>query len=382
MGTPHRRGRYRLHPVPETGLDVTQTGEPDVGGGGAVSAFRARGPRNGRVLRPDDSFLLRPDIPAPGDYPLVAAQRDVLAEWAAQVQAGNIKAGTLTTHSRHVATMVKFATARGATTVADVDTTLLVDWLFTPNHHNGEPATPSISKSRRAVASSFFYTCFRLGIAEVNPAVNLPAMQTGKRHVAPFDDAEIAQLKEASQYAFRDTKAPAALALALLGAAPGEVGSIRCSDVHLADMLVKAHGGGTRYAPRWLPIDDPWCFEQLAARIHALAEKHPADWQHRYVSYTPMPGKDDDFARRSAATSTTLTKVIKKAGLHRQGWSRVASVTEYVAARVFADTGRVEAVAARLGMTRLDDAAHLVGYDWQTQFATPGPDSIDVGGAR
>ena len=29
-----------------------------------MSAFRARRPRDGRVLRPDDSFLLRDDIPA------------------------------------------------------------------------------------------------------------------------------------------------------------------------------------------------------------------------------------------------------------------------------------------------------------------------------
>ena len=46
----------------------------------------------------------------------------------------------------------------------------------------------------------------------------------------------------------------------------------------------------------------------------------------------------------------------------------MASINEYVAARVFAETGRVEAVAARLGLARLDVAAHLVGYDWRASF--------------
>jgi len=35
---------------------------------------------------------------------------------------------------------------------------------------------------------------------------------------------------------------------------------------------------------------------------------------------------------------------------------------------VWGATGRVEAVAARLGMSSLDRAAHLVGYDWRPLF--------------
>jgi hypothetical protein len=55
------------------------------------------------------------------------------------------------------------------------------------------------------------------------------------------------------------------------------------------------------------------------------------------------------------------------------GVTRVASITEYVARRVFLETGRVEAVAARLGLRKLDDAAHLCGYDWQAEMRQPGP---------
>ncbi len=69
----------------------------------------------------------------------------------------------------------------------------------------------------------------------------------------------------------------------------------------------------------------------------------------------------------------TVGKIIERAGIKVNGVTRVASVTEYVARRVFLRTGRVEAVAARLGLSKLDDAAHLCGYDWRTETRLPGP---------
>jgi len=49
------------------------------------------------------------------------------------------------------------------------------------------------------------------------------------------------------------------------------------------------------------------------------------------------------------------------------------SLREWLAAKVFAETGRVEAVAARLGMASLDAAAHLVGYNWTREFDIDAP---------
>ena len=69
-----------------------------------------------------------------------------------------------------------------------------------------------------------------------------------------------------------------------------------------------------------------------------------------------------------------ITKALDRAGLKQPGHIRVAAINEYVAAKVFAQTGRVEAVAARLGMRSLDAAAHLLGLDWRAQYAPPGPE--------
>lgn len=370
--SPRRRGRHQLHPP-------TPQQQPRPLGCDDMSAFRSRSSRIGRVLRPDDAFVLRPGLPMPGAVSVAAAFALVIADWKQQVLAGQIAEGTVSTHSKHLATLAKFAAARGASLVCDVSNELLNEWMFAANAYTGEPSAESTFRIRRAVAASAYYTMFRLGITDSSPAANLPNGTRSARYVSAFSDTDIDRLKEAAQFRFRETKSPAALALALLGAAPGEVGSITCADIHLTDMLVRAHGGGTRYAQRWLPIDDPWAFDQLAARLAVFAREHPDDWEQRYVAYTPRPGNDDDFARRSAATSTTLSKVIERAGLKNNGVRRVASIGEYVAVRIFAETGRIEAVAARLGINKLDDVAHIVGYDWKTEFAITGPVNLSGG---
>jgi integrase len=331
------------------------------------------------VERPDSPFVLRAGVPMPGAMPVGEAADLVVAEWQRQAAVGQISEGTVATHSAHLARLVKFAAARGAGLVCDLSTNVLLEWTNAANGYTGQPVPDTTRYARKAVASAFFHTCYRLGITDQNPAQTLPARKARDRYVHPFTPEQIDRLKDQAASAHKETKGPTALALVLLGCSSGEVGAITARDVYLTQMLVDAHGGGDRYAQRWLPIDDPWCFDQLAARLRALADKHPGDWQDRFVAYDPQPGKDDDARRRAAATSMTVGKVIERAGLKVNGVTRVASITESVARRVFLETGRVEAVAARLGLPKLDDAAHLCGYDWQTEMRQPGPSEQDGG---
>lgn len=365
-----RRGRHALHPTPVPDAPAGTGADPD---GGTVSGFRNRPTRNGRVERPDGPFVLRPDLPMAGAMPVSEASELVTAEWGRQAAAGQITVGTVGTHTAHLKRLAAFAQARGAAMVCDLSTNLLLEWTNAANAYTGEPVPDTTRYARRAVASAFFHTCFRLGITDQNPAQTLPSRKTRDRYVHPFTPTQIDRLKEMAGERHKATKGPAAFALVLLGCSSGEVGAIRARDIHLREMLVDAHGGGDRYTRRWLPIDDPWCFDQLAARLRTLAEKHPDNWQDRYIGYDPHPSKPDDPKRRAAATSMTVGKIIERAGLKVNGVTRVASITEYVARRVFLETGRVEAVAVRLGLSKLDDAARLCGYDWQAEMCQPGP---------
>lgn len=338
-----------------------------------MSGFRNRPTRTGRVARPDGPFVLRTGLPMPGAMPVSEAADLVVAEWELQAATGQIALGTVGTHTAHLNRLVKFAQGRGAALVCDLTANLLLEWTNAANAYTGEPVPDTTRYARRAVASAFFHTCFRLGVTDHNPAQQLPSRKSRARYVHPFTPAQIDRLKEMAGERHKATKGPAALALVLLGCSSGEVGAIRARDIHLGEMLVDAHGGGDRYARRWLPIDDPWAFDQLAARLRYLADTYPDNWLDRYVAYRPQPGRDDEPKRRASATSMTVGKIIERAGLKVNGVTRVASITEYVARRIFLETGRVEAVAARLGLNKLDDAARICGYDWQAEMRQPGP---------
>lgn len=66
--------------------------------------------------------------------------------------------------------------------------------------------------------------------------------------------------------------------------------------------------------------------------------------------------------------STNLTRALTAAGVHRPG-VRPRSVREYAANRLYALTGRIEDVAAHLGIESLDSARRLIDNQWQHRFA-------------
>ncbi len=70
-------------------------------------------------------------------------------------------------------------------------------------------------------------------------------------------------------------------------------------------------------------------------------------------------------------------QVLKAAGLDDLPGVTPSSVSLSVALDVYAETGRVEAVAARLGLSSLDTAASIVGADttWRGTYELAGPEA-------
>jgi hypothetical protein len=87
--------------------------------------------------------------------------------------------------------------------------------------------------------------------------------------------------------------------------------------------------------------------------------------------YTPDDVPTD--GRRQAAVSGFLTNLMNKARLHDPGNTRVESIREYVALRVWNDTGDLGAVAHRLGFESLDRAAYICQVKWKTQHVIDAP---------
>lgn len=345
--------------------------------------------QHGRFERSDAPFSLAAHLPADGAVTTRDAVDAVLADWDRQVSTGVISADTVRSYT-DVARTFQTYVAGQADLLCEVTSELVWRWVNSPATRKGATVAPTQNMRglRRAVAVAVYRTLFNVGFTERNVAANLPRITRPARIVSAFTATQIQTLKDhadhdtdTSTYESGYSRTPACLALTLVGAQSGEVGAIRVRDIDLDDWTVHLHGGGTRFDPRTVPIDDSWAWEALAARVAYLAKRYPGEVD-RLVAYNPIPESQPSFATRSAATSGTLGALIKAAGLRKPGKIRVASINEYVAADLFTRTGRVEVVASRLGMRSLDAAAHLVGWDWREQFNPDPTSSRDDGGAQ
>lgn len=359
------RGRRRLHDGVEP-----------------VTRHRAGESRvHGRFQQVEGPFVLRAGLKAPGAVPVMFAVDEVKADWQRQARLGLVAASTVTTHLKVLATLGKFMTAQKVAQVCDMDADTLDAWMNALDVRTGEAPTANMVKQRRAVARTFFKTLAVLGITNHDITVAVRSMTYVERVVAPLSVSDVETLKSLADTSRRIAdepvgalKAPAAIALALLGAQTPEIPVIRVRDVRLLDQAVWVHGCSDRYRERWVPIDDAWAFKALMDRVAYLEGRYgKATAMNMAVAYSPgtkRGGAGEENA--AAATCNTIDRIMKRAGLKKRKRVRVASITEYVAVRVWAETGRVEAVAERLGMSSLDRAAHLVGYDWRGSFAMGG----------
>lgn len=354
-----RRGRARLHAAP--------TGEA------AVNAIVTSAKDSGGFEFPTSIFRLRDDVRAPGDYPLDAAISDVLADWNRQANEGLVWGGTVKSYSTTLNGFARYAAYKGLSLVSDLNSKTIAEWIGAPNTQ-GEPVSNQTYNERLTVARTFFRTLIRLGITDKTPSFSVPRRKHTKRHVDPYTPDEIQRLKDVAEPKKGEpvTKATACLALALLGASSGEIGFVYQPSFWFTDAvavphgfnIVKAEGGGPYYVDRWLPLDDSWARDILLRRLTELETEHPEDFWLHGVAYQPAAGNKNTFERRAPATSNLLSRLIRDAGINKGRSARAASITEYLAQRVYAETNSIETVAARLGMKDLNRAAHIVNPDW------------------
>lgn len=158
----------------------------------------------------------------------------------------------------------------------------------------------------------------------------------------------------------------------------GELPNITTVDVHLDAQRVWAHGGGTRALARWVALDG-WGTEMVGRRLDWLAVNPRTPQEittpHRHLVYAQRKAHVDKHKQQAAGTNL-IGDVLRLAGLRQIPGVRPSSVQEHFARRVYAETGSVEHVAARLGMASLDAAAHLVGLDWRGLYDLDGPPGV------
>lgn len=172
----------------------------------------------------------------------------------------------------------------------------------------------------------------------------------------PLTDDEIALCRTATLQSLTGTRLSAAWALAEATARTAELPHITVDDLGLAAQRVWVHGS-PRTEARWGSLSD-WGAQQLKRRFEVLAR---ADNPSTLLAY----GGAGSATSRQASSCQAISETLRRAGLATEPDVRPLSVAAWAGAQVFAETGRIEAVARALGVRSLDGAARLIDFDWR-----------------
>ncbi len=378
-----RPGRARLHPE--------RAASP-----GGVMSRGAPGEHvaNGRLDQFSGRFRLRTGLLAPGRIRLLDAAAIVAADWDRQVDAGNVKSTTIALYETHTGFLWSYAAAQGVSELCQVDSYLVSKWLAAPAVGFTGTAPVTTQRMRLAAVKAFFTTSMNIGLHDVDPTAGLGLPPRDRRYVQALTDGQDAQCRTTSPLHLGETRTQAMYALAREGASLRENASCVVPDVRLDLGLMWLHDGGARSFDRWVEIRDDWSFQALADRVAYLTETTPAeDLATTRLTYSPRflvtkPHKDaskDQAAREAAAISRGLAGLMKTARVLQRGVTRPESIREWTALKIWEETASVEAVAYRLGMSSLDDAAHVLDRDFRSELAPrnapPPPLTLDPSAA-
>ena len=241
--------------------------------------------------------------------------------------------------------------ARG---VEDLDAEIVRAFVHARHEGGATPSTAAMHWRRSAVR--LLFRIWRdLGLTEGDPTLDLRLPRRSSLATRPLTDDEVAMCRWASLATATETRLPAVWALAEAGATSGEIPFVRCVDVdlrgrHRLAAAVRRPMRGSRRSP----IGD--C-AQVRRRIEVLGGD---PFAHLVYEGSGRPES------AQASVSGAIGDVLRRAGLGDEPDVRPRSVTAWVGRAVFDETGRIEAVARRLGMRSLDRAAALIGWQWRT----------------
>jgi site-specific recombinase XerC len=326
---------------------------------------------------PYDAFTLATGIIATGAIAVAEALDLVLTAWRSSTVPVGFTEVTLRRYEHNLTRFVTYVTAMGYPTLADLDPLICAEWVHArpsgkmwSSNTTGQPAYGT-QANRRTSLINFFATCHHLGLWDQNPAEKVTTHGRSNGRLRPLTDNEAARLMDRAAYRARENKLPAAVALALAGATVTEIAQVEAADVHLAEQVVWLPGLGRRNLPRWVPLDD-WQTDALASRINYLTQRNGRDITGFSLVHRGRVAEQDP-AKFAMTTNQMLVRGLAKAGLGVADGVRPSSIHEYVANRVYSETGSIEAVAVRCGLRSLDAAARLVGADWRADHEILAP---------
>ncbi|WP_426571085.1 hypothetical protein [Aquihabitans sp. McL0605] len=208
---------------------------------------------------------------------------------------------------------------------------------------------------RRTSVRLLFRTARKDGFEVGDPTLDLAVPSRPGRQTRPLTDEEVVACRGASMWSLTDTRRSAAWALAEATCRTGELPFIRVCDVDFDNRRVWLHGG-RRTTPRWGLLTD-WGLPHVERRLSRLDSQEP-DAQLVYQGRNNLEGG-------RVSSSLAILDVLRRAGVADDPSVRPASISAWAGRQILEETGRVDVVAQRLGLTRLDTAADFIGWNWR-----------------
>ena len=242
---------------------------------------------------------------------------------------------------------VGFFERRGIGALAEVQLDDASDFVHS-RLESGLPASVAVLHNRRAALRLMFRVARRLGLAEIDPTLDLRLPPKSFAATRPLDDDEVELCRDVAQWA--SAQAAIAWALAEATARGAEIAAITSDDIDLDAGTVDIKGG-KRTVARIGTLSE-WGLETLLQRA-PMGGTGP-------VAYA---GEGRGIAGQ-VSTCRAISSVLVRAGLAGEHDVRPMSVAGWAGRNVLDESGSIERAALAMGVRSLDRAARLVGHDW------------------
>ncbi|WP_432112623.1 hypothetical protein [Streptomyces sp. YPW6] len=298
---------------------------------------------------------------------LRAAFLRIVRVWDDAVRAGRMSPQTAESYIATGERLLRYTAALGITRLDDVTNSVAQAFADAPGRDRHGNITPVPADSTRRVRKSGIDALFTearyLGLTTKAPLLDLPPIpRSARRPVGGLTDADVDNLRFHAERGMPQTRHAAVLAMLLSGLHTGEIGWTSTADLDHEHTRVWA-AGATRITARYCPLNDLWCQDVLDQRARHLLKHSAASGPPPALAIST----DAPAHRRQSSVCTAFGEIVLHSGTKPDGRSaRPRDVTSWLAAKVFAESGQIADVAIRLGLTSLDGAARLAGYDWRT----------------
>lgn len=255
----------------------------------------------------------------------------------------------------HVDVFVELVLRLSIVGVADLTPSVCETFVRSPSPSGSMPSARLMGQRRTALR--FVFRLARAeGLLAGDPTIDLDLPSRSPSPARPLTDFEIAACRSASIWDLADSRRAAAWALAESTARSSELAHLRIGDLDLDANRVWIHGGKTT-VERWGTFTD-WGRIQILRRIEVLGNQ--PDLGIAYQGRSPANAGQ-------VAACTAVVDVLRRAGLTKQPRVRPGSIAAWAGQQILAETGRIDIVAQRLGVSSLDRVARLIEWDWQSE---------------